>query len=101
MRPNQAELARSNQLRSLAAAEKTVAKARAAIPLVLSQTPTTPHATQARERYLAALVVRVDNPTASIAELAAIEGLTKNAYWSELRRALLCANRIRLAKEAS
>jgi len=39
------------------------------------------------ERCVRALLVRIANPHSTLEQLAAAQDMTKNAYWSQLRRA--------------
>jgi DNA-binding transcriptional regulator WhiA len=39
------------------------------------------------DSYIEALVLRIENPHSTLEQIAATQQLTKNAYWSRLRRA--------------
>jgi DNA-binding transcriptional regulator WhiA len=89
-----ASLIRANEFRHREGAARTVQKAREAIPLIGARVPKTHRDESVKERHLEVLKLRVAHPSDSIAELAAHLGVAKDTYWSELRRALLHANRI-------
>lgn len=87
----------SNDRRSKLAAARTVEKARAGIDIITSAPPARGSTViAARKQYVQVLRLRVKYPDDSLTQLAKRMGVTKNAYWSLLRRALLHANKIRL-----
>ena len=87
----------NNARRSATAAARTVSKAKVAIETISNAGPTNRARTsEARREYLYVLRLRVKYPDYSLAQLADRAGMTKDAYWSQLRRALLHANKIRL-----
>lgn len=87
----------NNARRSATAAARTVAKAEVAIESISKEGPSNrARVSEARTEYLYVLRLRVKHPTDSLAQLADRAGMTKDAYWSQLRRALLHANKIRL-----
>lgn len=90
-------LVSANDQRSAAAARKHVARARKALTVLSKYTPRMQHRYTHR-LHIEALAVRVNHPRASLAELAALKGQTKNAYWGALRRAFVYADRLKNAR---
>jgi hypothetical protein len=68
---------------------RQVAEARKALKTLkkFADNPATRRRPGRHHSYMEALSLRVDNPTLTLHEIAAKQGITKNAYWSRLRRA--------------
>lgn len=82
----------SNQLRSLAGSARQVARAEPA--LIVLHRANLAHPSPVRRRYESALRLRLLHPEASLAELAALAGMSKHRYWRTLARALAVADKL-------
>lgn len=94
---NTRQLSESNQLRSLAGSKRQVARAESA--LIVLHRANLAHPTAIRQRYEHALRFRLLHPDASLAELAAMLGMSKHRYWRLLSRALDCADKLEAKQE--
>jgi DNA-binding transcriptional regulator WhiA len=81
---NEDLLRRANERRAENACARTVPSALEAIDVIERQ-----EASQTGQQYLEVLSLRVNHPTLTLMELAQLLGISKAAYSSLLRRALL------------
>ncbi|MCX8559806.1 hypothetical protein OS122_02690 [Mycolicibacterium mucogenicum] len=95
---NHPELHEANQARTRAAAARTVAQACAAMDIIDCHEPANNRDQDAVFIHWHALKARHDNPDASLAEIAAILGITKDTYSARLRRALQYAAKLQAAQ---
>ncbi|KIU17887.1 helix-turn-helix domain-containing protein [Mycolicibacterium llatzerense] len=86
---------KANQARTRTAAERTVAEACVALDVINCHEPTNNRDHDAAFIHWHALKARHDNPQASLAEIAAGLGITKDTYSARLRRALRYAAKLR------
>lgn len=79
----------ANRDRSEIGARRQIAEANRALRILrkVHGHPATRRFPGRHDRYLEALLVRVANPRLTLDQIAAIQQVTKNAYWSRLRRA--------------
>lgn len=93
------ELHESNRARTRMAAERTVAESCVALDVINCHEPINNRDHDAAFIHWHALKARHDNPGASLAEIAAGLGITKDTYSARLRRALRYAAKLQAAQQ--
>lgn len=94
-------LVAANRARTAAVSAEHVQRSIHALQYLKASPPRTRVRLDAWLRWVSALDARVDNPESSLSEIAASLGLTKDAYWTLLKRGWTAADRLSESRLAS